>query len=162
MNTQASPDLPATGRLDGGEHRYALRVYFEDTDPAGVVYHANYLRFMERARTEYLRLIGIDHGAHVAGGEGAYAVADCHLRFRAPARLDDALVIVSRPGRIRAAGVVVHQEVRRDALLLVEATITLALVSPAGRPVRQPPAWVTIFEGLAGPNSADQGAPTAS
>lgn len=149
MNSQARPDLPATGYLDGAEHCYPVRAYFEDTDPSGVVYHANYLRYMERARTEWLRLVGIDHGARVAAGEGAYAVADMHLRFSAPARLDDALLVVSRLGRIRAAGVVVHQEVRRGELLLAVATVTLALVTAAGRPVRQPPAWIAIFEGLA-------------
>ncbi|WP_374298028.1 YbgC/FadM family acyl-CoA thioesterase, partial [Sphingomonas sp.] len=93
---ESGQDQPPGGRFEGREHRMGVRVYFEDTDLSGVVYHANYLRYMERARSDMLRVAGIDQRAAFEAGEGAYAVADVTLRFRAPARLDDALLIVSR------------------------------------------------------------------
>ncbi len=147
MRDDAS-DQPQAGRFEGREHRFAVRVYFEDTDLSGVVYHANYLRYMERARSDMLRLAGIDQrGVHDAG-EGAYAVADIAIRYRAPARLDDALLVASRVMQVRAASVVIHQTVRRGSLVLTEAEVTAALVAPSGRPKRQPAAWVNIYNSL--------------
>jgi acyl-CoA thioester hydrolase len=141
-------DQPQAGRFDGREHRFPVRVYFEDTDLSGVVYHANYLRYMERARSDMLRLAGIDQrGVHDAG-EGAYAVADLAIRYRAPAKLDDALLVVSRVHAVRAASVVIHQTVRRGSLVLTQAEVTAALVAPSGRPKRQPAAWVDIYNSL--------------
>ena len=142
------PDQPIAGRFVGAEHRYPLRVFFEDTDLSGVVYHANYLRFMERARSDMLRLAGVDQRAAFAGGEGAYAVADLHIRYRAPARLDDALLVVSTLRDVRAASVVIHQQVRRGAVVLTDADVTAALVAPSGRPRRQPAAWTDSFRRL--------------
>ena len=86
-------DQPVEGRFDGIEHRFPVRVYFEDTDLSGVVYHANYLRYMERARSDMLRLAGIDQRAAQEAREGAYAVSALAIRYRAPAKLDDALVV---------------------------------------------------------------------
>lgn len=141
-------DQPQAGRFEGREHRFPVRVYFEDTDLSGVVYHANYLRYMERARSDMLRLAGIDQrGVHDAG-DGVYAVADLAIRYRAPARLDDALLVVSRVSVVRAASVVIHQTVRRGPLVLTEADVTAALVAPSGRPKRQPAAWVNIYQNL--------------
>ena len=141
-------DRPVTGRFNGVEHRYPVRVYFDDTDLSGVVYHANYLRFMERARSDMLRLAGIDQRAAFEAGEGAYAVADLAIRYAAPARLDDDLLVVSRLDTVRAASVVIQQEVRRDGQVLTAATVTAALVAPGGRPRRQPAAWTAIYHGL--------------
>ncbi len=141
-------DQPQAGRFEGREHRYPVRVFFEDTDLSGVVYHANYLRFMERARSDMLRLAGIDQRAVFEAGEGAYAVADLAIRYRAPARLDDALVVASRVIAVRAASVVIHQTVRRGSLVLTEADVTAALVASNGRPKRQPAAWVNIYNSL--------------
>ena len=141
-------DQPQAGRFEGREHRFAVRVYFEDTDLSGVVYHANYLRYMERARSDMLRLAGIDQRAVHDAGEGAYAVADLSIRYRAPARLDDALLVVSRVAMVRAASVVIHQTVRRGSLVLTQAEVTAALVAPSGRPKRQPAAWVDIYQRL--------------
>ena len=153
--TPAGPDLPLPlppeGRLDGAEHLYPLRVYFEDTDLSGVAYHANYLRWMERARTEMLRVVGIGHGASVAAGEGSYAVASVAIRYLVPARLDDALTVVTSLGAIRAASIVIQQRVRRGAVLLAEADLVAAFVAPDGRPRRQPRAWLAIFQGLVAP-----------
>ncbi len=141
-------DQPPEGRFDGREHRLPVRVYFEDTDLSGVVYHANYLRYMERARSDMLRLAGIDQRAFHDAGEGAYAVADLHIRYLAPARLDDALIVASRVVAIRAASATIHQTVRRDTQKLATAEVVAALVSPTGRPRRQPAAWVARFNDL--------------
>ncbi|WP_010214684.1 YbgC/FadM family acyl-CoA thioesterase [Sphingomonas sp. PAMC 26621] len=143
-------DAPANGRIVGGEHRFPLRVYFEDTDLSGIVYHANYLRYMERARSDMLVRAGIDQRAHQEAGGGAYAVTALSIRYRAPARLDDALVVVTRLRQIRAASVDIHQQVMLGAQILTEAEVTAALVSPAGRPVRQPRAWIAAFEQVMG------------
>jgi acyl-CoA thioester hydrolase len=141
-------DQPYSGSFVGGEHRFAIRVYFEDTDLTGIVYHANYLRFMERARSDMLRCAGIDQRAAHEAGEGAYAVADLAIRYRRPAKLDDALIVVSRVEKIRAAACAIHQRVMRGGEVLAEADVTAAFVAPDGRPRRQPPAWIRIFEQL--------------
>lgn len=141
-------DLPATGRLDGARHLFPVRVYFEDTDLSGVVYHANYLRFMERGRSDFLRVMGIDQRGAFDAGDGVYAVADLAIRYLAPAKLDDALVVVSRVVRVRAAATVIHQTVMRGTDKLAEAEVTAAFVTPGGRPRRQPRAWIEAFERL--------------
>ena len=132
----------------GRTHRFALRVYFEDTDVAGIVYYANYLRFMERARSDMLRAVGIDQRAAIDGGEGVYAVADLQIRYRAPARLDDELVVESQVREVRAASCLIHQRVMRGEAILTDAVVTAAFLSPEGRPKRQPRAWVQKFERL--------------
>lgn len=152
-------DLPAQGRLDGREHHYPLRVYYEDTDVSGVAYHASYLRWMERARTEMLRCAGIDHGGAVAAGEGGYAVASLAIRYKAPARLDDALTVATRLTGVRAVSLLIQQRVRRGAALLAEADVVAALLAADGRPRRQPQAWLAIYDGLvdkAGPQGDAQ------
>lgn len=153
MATQAL-DQPVTGRFDGIDHRFPLRVYYEDTDLSGVAYHASYLRWMERARSDMLRLAGIDQRAAFEAGEGAWAVADLHIRYLAPARLDDALLVNSRLTQLRAASVVIHQRVSRDDRLLAQATVTAAMVAPSGRPRRQPAAWAAAFRPLLAKESA--------
>lgn len=143
-------DLPAQGRIVAGEHRFPLRVYFEDTDLSGIVYHANYLRYMERARSDMLRQAGIDQRAHQESGGGAYAVTALTIRYRAPAKLDDALLVVTRLAKVRAASVDIHQRVIRCGEILAEADVTAALVSAAGRAVRQPREWIAAFAQLMG------------
>jgi acyl-CoA thioester hydrolase len=129
-------------------HRFPVRVYFEDTDLSGIVYHANYLRFMERARSDLLRVIGIDQrGAH-ARGEGVYAVADMALRFVAPARLDDDLVVETRCLEVGGATVTMAQRILRGPDLLTDARVRAAFLTPAGRPRRQPAEWVARYRGL--------------
>jgi acyl-CoA thioester hydrolase len=155
--TATGTDQPVEGRFDGCEHRFPVRVYFEDTDLSGVVYHANYLRFMERARSDMLRLAGIDQRAAMEAGEGAYAVSDLSIRYRRPAKLDDALLVVSTLTRIRAAAVHIHQRVMRGRETLAEADVTAALVAPDGRPRRQPAAWVTAYERLLGATDGKTG-----
>ena len=118
-----------------------VRAYFEDTDLSGVVYHANYLRWFERARSDMLRLLGIDQRAAQEAGEGAYAVADLAIRYAAPARLDDEVLIESRVEEMRAASCRMHQTAYRDGILLTEARLRVGFVAPDGRPRRQPEAW---------------------
>ena len=141
-------DLPAGGRFEGRTHLFPVRVYFEDIDLSGVVYHANYLRFMERARSDMLRVAGIDQRTHFDAGEGAYAVADLHIRYAAPARLDDALLVASEVRLVTPARDVIHQSVRRASVLLAAARVTAALVGSDGRPRRQPRAWVDRYRQL--------------
>jgi len=139
---------PATGRFLAAVHHFPLRVYFEDTDLSGLVYHANYLRYMERARSDMLRIAGIDQRAHHEGGAGVYAVTDLHIRYRRPARLDDDLMVVSRVTDVRATRCTIHQSVRCGAEELTDAAITVAWLTPQGRPQRQPKAWTDIFTRL--------------
>lgn len=141
--------LPADGVFVEGEHRFALRVYFEDTDLSGVVYHANYLRYMERARSDMLRLAGIDQGAMLVSGGGYYAIADLTLRYMRPARLDDALLVRSRVRAVRAASCIIQQSVWRGGEQLTDGSVTAAFLSAAGRPQRQPAPWLSAFHHLA-------------
>jgi acyl-CoA thioester hydrolase len=139
---------PADGCFDGTIHYFPLRVYFEDTDVAGIVYYANYLRFMERARSDLLRALGVDQRGALEGGEGVYAVAEVSIRYKSPAKLGDDLIVVTELEEIRAASVLIHQQVRRDRELLADAMVTAAFISPEGRPKRQPREWVERFERL--------------
>ncbi len=139
---------PTNSRFAGLEHRFVLRVYFEDTDLSGVVYHANYLRFLERARTDMLRLSGVDLRVAWESGEGTYVVRHADVRYRAPARLDDLLTIASRMVRLRAAAVDIHQRVMRGETLVAEAEIEAVFVNAAGAPRRQPAAWLAAFAPL--------------
>ena len=141
-------DEPYEGRLAGPVHHYALRVYFEDTDVAGIVYYANYLRFMERARSDMLRAIGVDQRAALESGEGVYAVAEVSIRYHAPARLGDDLVIRTEIEGIRAASVDIHQRVMRGDSLLADARVKAAFLTSDGRPQRQPRTWIERFERL--------------
>jgi acyl-CoA thioester hydrolase len=140
--------LPSSGVIDGGLHRLAARVYFEDTDTAGIMYHAKYLHFMERGRTEFLRVAGIDHGAAVRAGVGAYAVTEMQIKWRRPARLDDVLTIETRLISVRAAACSIAQRITRDGDALCEATLTAAFLDPVGRPRRQPREWMARFPEL--------------
>ena len=143
-----SPPRALEGRFVGIEHYFPLRVYFEDTDLSGVVYHANYLRYMERARSAMLRAAGIEQRAAYEAGEGVYAIRDLSIRYAAPARFEDVLTVVTRLIRLRAAAVDVHQRVMNDTVLLAEARVEAAFVTPAGRPRRQPAAWLAAFRPL--------------
>ncbi len=141
-------DQPYEGAWVDGTHHFALRVYFEDTDVAGVVYYANYLKFMERARSDMLRSAGIDQRSVLEQTGGVYVVAEAHIKYRRPAKLDDALQLLSQVREVRAASCVIHQRVMRGSELLADATITAAFLSSSGRPQRQPLAWVETFERL--------------
>ena len=137
---------PYQGHFDGARHLFAVRVYFEDTDFSGVVYHARYLHFMERARSDMLACVGIDQRTLHAAGQGAYAVTEMHIKYRRPAHFDDALVVISTVEAVRAASCDIHQTVMRGDDILTEAQVTAAFVSPDGKPRRQPAHWVAAFQ----------------
>lgn len=150
--------MPPAGWWDGTAHHYPTRVYYEDTDAGGIVYHANYLRFAERARNEMLRLSGFPHAAMVAQTGTALTVRRCDIDFRQPARLDDALVIVTRIADIGAATLDIEQDVCRTAGLawggaeattgpapLVRLALRLACINAQGRPVRLPAALRSVL-----------------
>ncbi|QIG81388.1 YbgC/FadM family acyl-CoA thioesterase [Stakelama tenebrarum] len=147
MATDATDSVP-TGRFVDGEHRFVLRVYFEDTDLTSMVYHANYLRFLERARSDMLEVAGISQRAAFDAGQGAYAIRDLSIRYLAPARLGDVLTVVSRVTALRAAAVVIHQRVMCAEKLLAEAEVEAVFLTPSGRPRRQPAEWMAVFEPL--------------
>lgn len=142
-------DRPYRGGFVGAEHHFALTVYFEDTDTAGIVYYANYLKYMERARSDMLRALGIDQRAALDADTGVYAVADVAIKYHRPARLGDDLLIVSNVDAVGAATARIHQRVMRDSELLTDARITAAFLSPDGRPRRQPVEWTAAFRAIA-------------
>jgi len=132
------------GEISDGRHILTVRVYYEDTDFTGIVYHANYLRYMERGRTNYLRLIGADHRALFEETEKeapgfAFVVRSLTIDFRKPARMDDVLEIVTEPVEVKGASVVVRQRVMRAGELLAEARVRVAFVSGGrARPIPKP------------------------
>ncbi len=155
LHAMTSLAEPSSGILDGDVHRFAVRVYFEDTDLSGVVYHANYLRWCERARTELLRLLGIEQrDVHESGG-GAYAIAELTIRYLRPARLDDSLIVATTAQELRAASCHMHQQVWRGHDLLTDARMRVGFVGADGRPRRQPEAWRKAIDQFA----ARQGTP---
>lgn len=146
MAMTGSSQKPYEGVFIGDAHHFALRVYTEDTDLGGVVYHANYLHFLERARSDMLRCLGIEQRATLEGGIGIYAVSELQIKYCRPARLEDELVVVSQLGELRAASCIIHQKILRGEELMTEATVKAVFLTPAGRPTRQPAEWVQKFE----------------
>ncbi|MDP2809196.1 MAG: tol-pal system-associated acyl-CoA thioesterase [Rhodocyclaceae bacterium] len=129
-----------------------LRVYYEDTDAAGIVYYANYLRFLERGRTELLRTLG--HDQHALMKEGiAFAVRSVGAEFLKPARLDDLLTVETAVATLGRAQVTFAQRIRRDRELLLDAKIRVACIDPArGRPIPMPRVLHQQFSALPGPS----------
>ena len=130
------------GALRDGCHTMAVRVYYEDTDFTGIVYHANYLRFMERGRTNYLRLIGADHRALFEQTEKeapsfAFVVRSMNIDFLKPAYMDDLLEVRTLSQEVSGASIIIHQKVVRGAEVMVEAEVRVAFVSE-GKPRRIP------------------------
>lgn len=136
-----------SGSLTDGGHRLVQRVYYEDTDFSGVVYHARYLHFLERGRTDYLRCLGIEQGnMTIHDEEGlAFVVRHMDLDFLAPARMDDLVEIRTRPQRVGGAKLVLDQEISVGERLLMRARVTIAVINSAGRPRRLPGAVAERF-----------------
>jgi acyl-CoA thioester hydrolase len=132
------------GEIRDGRHVMSVRVYYEDTDFSGIVYHANYLRFMERGRTNYLRLLGADHRALFDAAQDeapgfAFVVRSMTLEFLKPARMDDVLQITTVPEEVKGASITLMQQVLRAEDLLVEARVRVAFVSGGkARPIPKP------------------------
>ncbi len=133
---------PGGAPLD--RHTYSLRVYYEDTDAGGVVYHARYLGMAERARTEALRDAGIPHAELTAAHGLAFVVHRLAAEYRRPARLDDRLAIETTVTSATSVRLALRQLVRRDATTLVVLSVELACVGPDGRPARIPPRWRSL------------------
>jgi acyl-CoA thioester hydrolase len=137
-----------TATLDGeirdGRHTQAVRVYYEDTDFSGVVYHASYLRFMERGRTNYLRLLGAGHRELFEQTEReapgfAFVVRSMTIDFLKPARMDDVLAVLTTPEEVKGASITLYQKVMRGEDLLVEAHVRVAFVSGGrAKPIPKP------------------------
>jgi len=134
MSDQARTPTSLDGVIRDGRHLMQVRVYYEDTDFSGIVYHANYLRFMERGRTNYLRLLGADQRALFAEAMSeapgfSFVVRAMQLDYLKPARMDDVLDVVTRPEVVKGASITLAQEVRRGDELLVQASVRVAFVS---------------------------------
>ena len=130
----------ASGRLVGHKHRMPLRVYYEDTDAQGIVYHANYLRYAERARSEIVRLLGISQRRLKEEQGLVFAIRRATIDYRGPARLDDLLEVETSFAALRGASLVADQRIFVDSHLIVDIQVQVAIVGLAtGRPVRMPP-----------------------
>ncbi|WP_142848783.1 YbgC/FadM family acyl-CoA thioesterase [Telmatospirillum sp. J64-1] len=133
-----SESFAPSGRLDGRLHRYPIRVYIEDTDLGGIVYHSNYLRYAERARTEMLRLLGVSHAQMMETDGLFFAVRWCEMDFLRPARLDDEVEVRTRILKVGGASVLAEQVLARaaDGLDLVRIQIKLAAMGRDLAPAR--------------------------
>jgi acyl-CoA thioester hydrolase len=137
MESQAQE--PTGGRFEGRTHVFPIRVYYEDTDFSGVVYHANYLRFMERGRSEFLRMSGAGHRDMFAGSEPlVWAVRRMNIDFDRPARMEDALTVRTSVEELAGARMRLDQSVARMADILVKATVEVCVITLDGRPRRVP------------------------
>lgn len=137
-----------SGALTEFGHRLMARVYYADTDFSGVVYHARYLEFFERGRSDYLRLAGVHHTELHEGKHGeriVWVVRRMEIDFRSPARMDDILTIDTRTEDISGARIVMAQQLKRGAEVLVEAKVEAAIIGENGRPKRFPKEWIAAF-----------------
>lgn len=137
---------PTAGQFGDGAHWLPIRVYYEDTDFTGVVYHANYLRYMERGRSDFIRLAGVDHIFMAAQGGAAFAIAKIDIDYKKPARIDDALVVRSQFFPVKGVRLQAFQQVLRGGELLAEARVTAVCVGPDTRPIRPPKAMIEKLE----------------
>ena len=131
------PDL--AGRIEGDTHVLPVRVYFEDTDFTGLVYHANYLKFCERGRSDFIRNLGIDHRSlekPEQGDPAVFVVRRIEVDYLKPASIDEVLEVVTRCAEIGGATLILSQEVRREAVVLARLKVSVVLVSKAGKPQR--------------------------
>jgi len=141
-------DTPYRGGFLGHEHHFALTVYFEDTDAYGIVYYANYLKFMERARSDFIRAGGVNQAAELRSSGSAYAVVEVDIKYRKPARLSDDLLVISTVDQVRASSVLIHQRVMRGKEQLTDARVTAAFLDVYVRIRRQPREWVEKFNAI--------------
>jgi acyl-CoA thioester hydrolase len=132
------PEGPTTGRIENGRHILPLRIYYEDTDAQGIVYYANWLRFLERGRTELLRMVGLEHSALRAASGINWVVRRCTIDYLKPARLDETIDIVTACGEMRGASLDMIQQARRGEEVLVRAELLVACMGESGRPARLP------------------------
>ena len=150
-------DTSLSGRLLDHGHELRQRVYYEDTDFSGFVYHARYLHFFERGRTDYIRLLGVSqgelHGTADPAEAVAFVVRRMEIDFRSPARMDDVLTIVTVPAEVRGARMRLTQTITRDGQVLASAEVTVAVINGFGRARRLPEA---LMARLAVPGEAGE------
>jgi acyl-CoA thioester hydrolase len=140
MSSMQARHLSRPVPVRGPIHRFPVRVYYEDTDAAGIVYYANYLKFAERARSEWLREVGGDEAKALRTSGLLFVVRRCEIDYRQSARLDDLLEVATRVTGFAGATLDLAQTVRRDDTDLVAMKVTLACLNAAGRPARLPAA----------------------
>jgi acyl-CoA thioester hydrolase len=148
QHDQAALAAGLSGMLTPAGHLLMARIYYADTDFSGVVYHARYLEFLERGRSDFLRLAGIHHSELDEGLHGeriVWVVRRMEIDFRSPARIDDILTIETRTERISGARIFMAQELKRGADLLVTASVEAAILGESGRPRRFPREWIASF-----------------
>ena len=142
----AWPDL--AGRIEGGHHILPVRVYFEDTDFSGLAYHGSFVRWCERGRSDWLRLLGVHHSELAAGAEpAAFVVRKLTIDYLKPARIDEVLEVVSSRTELTTATLTLAQAVRRAGVVLAKAEVLVVLVSGKGRPMRLPARVRQVFGG---------------
>ncbi|WPZ15846.1 tol-pal system-associated acyl-CoA thioesterase [Nitratireductor rhodophyticola] len=151
MSAGAGEDLTValSGELTDFGHRLVARVYFADTDFTGVVYHARYLEFLERGRSDFLRLAGVHHTELADGKHGevlSWVVRRMEIDFRQPARVDDIVTVETRTEAISGARIHMAQRLLRGENVLVEAKVEAAIIGASGRPRRFPKEWIAAFK----------------
>ncbi|KQV31587.1 4-hydroxybenzoyl-CoA thioesterase [Rhizobium sp. Root1203] len=136
----ADKGFSISGELTEAGHRLLQRVYYEDTDFSGLVYHARYLHFLERGRTDYLRCLGVEQRELITADEEGlvFVVHRMEIDFKAPARMDDLLTVLTHTEKAGGAKMVLTQEIRRDDTLLIAAKVIIAVINASGRPRRLP------------------------
>ncbi len=146
---QKAPWADLSGRLSESGHRLAVRVYFEDTDFSGLVYHTAYLRWCERGRTDYLRLLGIKHselaGGAFAGEPCAFAVRRINADFLRPARIDEILEVHTSAGEVTKASIILKQEITREGQTIFRLEAQCVLIGASGRLLRLPAALTSLL-----------------
>ena len=143
----ADKGFSISGELTEAGHRLLQRVYYEDTDFSGLVYHARYLHFLERGRTDYLRCLGVEQRELITADEEGlvFVVHRMEIDFKAPARMDDVLTVQTHTEKAGGAKMVLTQEIRRDDTLLIAAKVIIAVINASGRPRRLPEALAEKF-----------------
>lgn len=137
---------PSAGWLEGREHVLPVRIYYEDTDFTGMVYHANYLRYFERGRSDFFRLAGISHTALLSLPEPtAFTLVRLELDFKRAARIDDALLVRTAYDEVKGARLMVSQRIVRGTELIAQAHVEAVCINLAGRAIRPPAAMVELL-----------------
>lgn len=149
FSVMSEHNFSLSGQLLDGDHLLSQRVYYEDTDFSGVVYHARYLHFLERGRTDYLRCLGCEQSSLIGVDEEGlvFVVHRMEIDFRQPARMDDILTIRTHTEKAGGAKMVLSQEIRRDETLLISAKVVIAVINRSGRPRRLPETIAEKFLG---------------
>lgn len=137
---------PAAGCVNNGQFLFPVRIYYEDTDAGGIVYYANYLKFTERARSEFLRFLGIEQRQHLADSGCGFVVRSCNIEYLSSAMLDDELTVSCQVEKLGAAFAIIHQEIRRADELLCTADVKVVYMNiHSKRPTRIPAEFIDKF-----------------